>query len=230
MKKVKHKLKVDTLIVSDIHLGFGMSRVDKLFETIKKYRFGRIILNGDIFDSLNFNRLHTEHWGVLSRIRELSKKCEVIWVIGNHDGDIDALSQLLGVKIYSNYSWKIGDKRAVAIHGHQFDRFLHKNIIISAIAISLYHIVQRFDTKNNLVSRWLRERSKSYLRLSEEVAKGAIWYAKLKDADYIFCGHTHLAKIKKSGNIRYYNSGCWTSVPSSYITINGENVEVVDVY
>jgi hypothetical protein len=31
---------------------------------------------------------------------------------------------------------------------------------------------------------------------------------------------------KKRGNIHYYNSGCWTDVPSTYITLDGKNIKI----
>ena len=41
---------VDTLIVSDVHLGTDLSRPDALLAVLKSYTFRRLILLGDIFD------------------------------------------------------------------------------------------------------------------------------------------------------------------------------------
>ncbi|MFN4917762.1 MAG: hypothetical protein ACK5HH_09960, partial [Ignavibacteria bacterium] len=43
---------VDTLIVSDIHLGSEVSRSKQLLDVIKQFQFKRLILNGDVFDDL----------------------------------------------------------------------------------------------------------------------------------------------------------------------------------
>ena len=226
---IPNKKYADTLIISDIHLGSDLCRAKELINIIKKYNFKRLILNGDIFDSLNLKRLHTEHWALLTFIRKISKKNEVIWIIGNHDGRLVELSELLGVKMYRKYSWRSNGKKFLAIHGHQFDRFLNKNIILSGIAVSFYNIIQKIDTKNRVISRWIKNTNKSWLRLSEEVARGAILYAKMNGADYIFCGHTHITKYAESKGIKYYNSGCWVLIPSNYITIDNNDVKIIDV-
>ncbi len=226
---MSEKKYVDTLIVSDIHLGSDMCRAEKLEKIIKSYKVKRLILNGDIFDNLNLKRLHTEHWDVLSRIRKISKKCDVIWIHGNHDSYVKEFSELLGVKVYKKYSWRSKGKKFMAIHGHQFDRLLHKNFIISGIATFFYHIIQRFDTKNRTISHWIKRTNKSWLRLSDQVMRGALLYAKLNNVQIIFCGHTHIAKKEEKGEITYYNSGTWDAKPSYYITVNKSEVELIKV-
>ena len=223
------KIKIDTLIVSDIHLGLDLSRPKKMLEAVDRYDFEKLILNGDIFDSFNFKRLHSEHWDVLSRLREISKKGKVVWVNGNHDGPVGPLASLLGVKVYSKYVWRSNNKKFIAIHGHQFDRFLHKNIFISKVAIFIYKIIQRFDTKSKVIFHWVQNNNKRWLRMSKAVMKGAFLYAKLNRADYIFCGHTHISKHTVSGKINYYNSGSLTASPSSYITIKDEEIKIIEV-
>lgn len=225
-----NKIKIDVLIVSDIHLGLDLSRVLKLSEILKKYRFKKLILNGDIFNGFNFKRLHSRHWEILSQIRNLSKVSEVTWIHGNHDGEIGALSQLIGVRVYNQYLWEEKGKRYLAIHGHQFDRFLHKNIIISGLAIFIFNSIQKLSGQNRLISHWLKRKSKSWLRMSNEVAKGAIHYAKLRNADYVFCGHTHTADYKEEKGVKYYNSGSWVEIPSSYITIANQQAAIHRVF
>lgn len=226
MSKGGAKIKVDTLIISDVHLGFKYSRVDKLTEVLSRYRFKRLVLNGDIFDDLNFNRLNSEHWDVLSLFRHLSKYAEVVWVVGNHDGRADVLSRLLGVTVHDDYAWKVGCKKFLAIHGHQFDRFISEDPIISNIAGGIFYFLKRFEGKNEALTRWISKHNRSWLRMSDEVAFGAIKYAKSKGADHVFCGHTHLARILEIKGVKYFNSGCWVELPSSLITIKGDKVEL----
>jgi UDP-2,3-diacylglucosamine pyrophosphatase LpxH len=220
------KIKVDTLIISDVHLGFKYSRVTKLTEVLARYRFKRLILNGDIFDDLNFNRLNSEHWDVLSLFRHLSKYAEVVWVIGNHDGRADVLSRLLGVTVHDDYLWKVGRHNFLAIHGHQFDRFMYKNMVVGKLAGRLFYFLKRFEGKNEALTNWIGRHSRNWLRMSDEVAFGAIKYAKTKGASYVFCGHTHLARTLEFSGVKYFNSGCWVELPSSLITIKGDKVEL----
>lgn len=225
---VDYKLHIDTLIISDIHLGSEVSRPAQVRQMLESYRFKRLILLGDIFDDLNFHRLKKEHWNLLSYIRKLSnpdKNIEVIWVEGNHDeGLSEIMSHLIGIKVYSDYLWKHNGKKFLAVHGHQFDRFLNENVIISSVSSFIYNKIQKFGKNKQTVSRFIKRKSKGWLRLSYKVADSAIEYAGKKNLDYIICGHTHQKLHKKKAGIEYYNTGCWTDIPSTYITIDNEGI------
>lgn len=177
---------------------------------------------------LNFKRLKKEHWNLLSYIRKLSnpdKRIEVIWVEGNHDeGLSDVMSHLIGIEVYDEYVWQINDKKFLAIHGHQFDRFLNKNLIISKASSFIYNKIQKYDRENQAISRFIKRQSKGWLRLSHKVADGALNYAKNKNVNFIICGHTHQTLHKKNSHIEYFNTGCWTDIPSSYITIDHQGL------
>jgi len=219
---------VNTLILSDIHLGSEVSRADKATEVLQIYSFQRLILLGDIFDDLNFKRLKKEHWNFLSYVRKLSnpkRNIEVIWVEGNHDeGLSEIMSLMIGIEILKEYIWKVNGKKFLAIHGHQFDRFLNENVIISNIASFIYDKLQRIGSENQTIARYVKKKSKGWLRLSEKIAHGAIDYAKAKNVNTVICGHTHFATDEptKRKSIEYYNTGCFTDVPSSYIVITEE--------
>jgi predicted phosphodiesterase len=68
------------------------------------------------------------------------------------------------------------------------------------------------------------------MRNSEKVKARAFFYARLRGFDYIFCGHTHKALKEKKGKIRYFNSGCWTEIPSTYVTLDEKKVEIHKYY
>src|SRR3954463_15571306 len=118
----------DTLILSDVHLGSEISRARDALDLLKSMTCRRLILLGDIFCDLNFRRLKKEHWQFLSYIRKLSnpkRNVEVVWVEGNHDyGLSELMSHLVGINVYQEYEWDYCGMRHLAIHGHQFDRFV----------------------------------------------------------------------------------------------------------
>lgn len=224
------KKNVDTIIISDVHLGSKVSRPKEALATLKKYSFRRLILLGDIFDDLNFERFTNDHLAFLSYIRSLSdseEKPEVIWVIGNHDELLlKVMPPLMKTEPHRFYEWEYKKEKYLAIHGHQFDRFLAKNVILSALASSLYVLLQRIDSKKRRFSRFVKRMSKSWLRLSEKVAKSASLFAILRRAQYVFCGHTHQTMQKSFKRNHYFNSGCWTDIPSTYITIGDNGIEI----
>ncbi len=220
----------DTVILSDLHLGSAVSRARDAHRLLETLSFRRLILLGDIFCDLNFARLTREHWELLSCVRRLSnpkRRVEVVWVEGNHDqGLTEVMSHLVGVNVYAEYSWRFASRNYVAVHGHQFDRFLVNNAAISTIGAFLYLQLQRFDSKHHNLSRFLDRQNTKWLRLCAKVESGAIAYARFRGADVVFCGHTHIAVQSEREGVRYYNSGCWTVETPTYITVEESGVRI----
>jgi len=227
---MKPMQKTHTLIISDVHLGSEVSRARALEETLKGWEFSRLILLGDIFDALNFSRLTEDHWHFLSYIRSLSdpqKPVEVVWIVGNHDELLTKVApNLLGIEVREEYRWEYNGEQYLAIHGHQYDRFMIDNKMLSDIASALYLFLQKIDLKKRRLSRLVKRMSKKWLRLSEKIARSAIRYGKREGVRYIFCGHTHLSLTRSEKRIDYYNTGCWTDIPSTFVTIDETGIEI----
>jgi UDP-2,3-diacylglucosamine pyrophosphatase LpxH len=220
----------DTLILSDLHLGSEISRAEDAMGMLRQNCFHRLILLGDIFSDLNFRRLTKEHWKFLGYIRKLSnpkRGIEVVWVEGNHDQGLSAvMSHLVGVKVYEEYIWEFGGRRHLAIHGHQFDRFVVNNLIFSHINSFLHLQLQKLAFTGKFFSRVLDRMNTRWLRLSAKVAEGAMAQARLRDAARVFCGHTHAALYREQDGIEYYNTGCWTDATPTYISVGPEGVRI----
>ena len=221
----------DTLILSDLHLGADMSRARDALRVLRKNRYRRLILLGDIFADLNFGRLKKEHWKFLGFIRKLSnpkRNIEVVWVEGNHDhGLAEIMSHLVGVRVYQEYQWEYQGVRHTAVHGHQFDGFVVSNVRVSyLIGTLLYLQLQKWDSKNKTLTRFLDRLNTRWLRLSSKVATGALAYARHHHASRIFCGHTHAAMHKQENGIDYFNCGSWIDAHPTYIAIDEEGVRI----
>jgi len=201
--------KTHTLIISGLHMGSKVSRSKKATTFLKNFKFKKLILLGDMFEDLDFGHLKENDWKFLSTVGRISKTKKVIWVEGNHDqGIVQIFANLTNTRVKKTYRWKYKDKKYLAIHGHQFNNFLIDNELLEFIANQAYNLLQLADFKDKRMSRFIKGKSKGWLRLSKKVAQRALLYAKLKDVDYIICGHTHKTLRKKSGNTRYYNCGC----------------------
>ena len=220
----------DTVVISDLHLGSEVSRAGDALAFLQSVRFKRLILLGDIFADLNFRRLTKEHWKFLGHIRKLSNPrhgVEVVWVEGNHDhGLTEVMSHLVGIPVYQEYAWIYGGKRHLAIHGHQFDRFAVANAFLSKVGQLIFLQLQKIDTKNQRFARYLDRLNTRWLRLSEQVAHGALSYAKPGKAERIFCGHTHAPLARERDGVEYYNSGAWVDQRCTYITAGPEGVAI----
>jgi len=221
---------LDTLILSDVHLGSEVSRAREATELLGETNFRRLLLLGDIFSDLNFRRLTSDHWKFLSRIRKLSnpkRKVEVVWVEGNHDqGLSQIMSHLVGVPVYQRYVWEYAGKRHVAVHGHQFDYFCRKNEFLSRFGERIFYQLQRLDGNRKRISRFIDRVNTRWLRMEARVAEGALLYARAGRVDRIFCGHTHVATHQSRHGVDYYNSGCWINANPTYLTIDEEGVRI----
>src|SRR5215469_18848790 len=222
----------NTLILSDLHLGAETSHAREATRVLKGNRFQRLILLGDIFSDLNFRRLKKEHWQFLGYIRKLSnpkRQIEVVWVEGNHDhGLSDVMSHLVGIRVYDEYQWDFDGKRHLAVHGHQFDRFLTRNHVLSSFLSALHLGLQKVSFGKRRMMGFLERFDTAWLRLSAKVARGALAHARTLGADRVFCGHTHEALSLKRDGVEYYNSGSWTQDDPTYIAIDNHGVRVTN--
>jgi len=221
---------VETLILSDLHLGSELSRAADALQLLRHARYEQLILLGDIFADLNFRRLTGEQWELLSLVRKLSnpkRGVKVIWVEGNHDyGLSEVMSHLVGVPVYQRYVWESHGRRNLAMHGHQFDRFLSRNYFLSRLGEGIFHRLQRFEGRSLSVAQHLDRISTRGLRLTEKVAESALSYARAGNIDRVFCGHTHVATERHRDGVSYYNSGCWVDAQPTYITVGEEGVRI----
>jgi len=220
----------DTIIVSDLHLGSEVSRASGALRMLKAASFNRLILLGDIFSDLNFRRLKKEHWRFLGYIRKLSnpkREIEVVWVEGNHDRGLSQLmSHLVGIRVYQEYAWDYSGIHHLAIHGHQFDRFVSRNRLLSSFLSAGHLAMQKISFGKQRMIGFMERFDSSWLRLSTKVAEGAFAHARSRNAQRIFCGHTHEAMSGERNGTEYYNAGSWTQDRATYIAVDARGVQV----
>ena len=79
-------------------------------------------------------------------------------------------------------------------------------LVLNAIVIgsAVYYLVQHPE----LLQEWVRQ-----------VEAGAIDRARRLGCDVVCCGHTHFADTAEADGVTYFNSGCWTESPCSYLTV-----------
>ena len=220
----------ETLIVSDVHLGSAVSLAAELLHLLKRSKFKRLVLLGDIFQDLNFSRLTGEQWKLVSFLRKLSnpkRGIEVVWVEGNDDAGItDVMEHLLGVKVYQQYEWDWNGKKCIAIHGHQYDNlWAHGAPFLGRIFTPLYLWLQKIDFVKKWLPRLLDKLHTHWERLDVKVAQGALKLGAHVGASYVFCGHTHCAMHEFTDGIDYYNTGDWTGERGTYIILKDGKVE-----
>ncbi len=221
---------LDAIILSDIHLGSDNCQaklVCRMLERIaeEEIQTQRLILNGDVFDSIDFRRLHKSHWKVLSLLRKLSDDIDIIWLAGNHDGSAEIISHLLGVQVMDDVVLESGANRILILHGHIFDEFLDNHPILTWLADCVYGFLQWID-RTHYLAKVAKRGSKTFLRCTQKIQDRALETARRKHCSAVCCGHTHVAVAHTEGPIAYFNSGCWTELPCHFLTVEAGVVQV----
>jgi UDP-2,3-diacylglucosamine pyrophosphatase LpxH len=214
---------LDAVILSDLHLGSDNCQARHLGHFLEGIDDGRLatarlILNGDVFDSIDFRRLKKHHWKVLSLLRKLSDRLEIVWICGNHDGPAEVVSHLLGVATEEEYVLASGGRRILVLHGHVFDEFIDNHPIITFLADAVYRLLQRVERTHGF-AKWAKQGSKIFLRCARAIQEKSVDYAVRKGCAAVCCGHTHAAREVSEGGAAYFNSGCWTELPCTYLTV-----------
>lgn len=214
---------LDAVILSDIHLGSNNCQAKLVCELLERIVEGelrtlRVILNGDVFDSIDFRRLGKNHWRVLSLLRKLSDDMEIIWLAGNHDGSAEIISHLLGVTVQDEYILETGGQKLLILHGHLFDEFIESYPWLTWFADRVYRFLQWIDRTHHF-AKMAKHGSKTFLRSAQKIAQGALELARRRGCSMVTCGHTHAALALVEQPIPYFNSGCWTELPCTYLTV-----------
>ena len=214
---------MNTLIISDIHLGCPVSNRDKVLEVLK-LEFKTLVINGDLFDSGSFHRFDKKDWAVLSKIRKLSKTRKVIFVKGNHDPDVEFLSVITGMEFVDSYTFSIAGRTFFVEHGDKYDHWIKHRPVVTYIFTGLYYWLQRID-KSHKLSRFSKRLSKSWIKAKDIVAKRFI-SKHGNNYHVLMAGHTHFPEIVFAEcGCMYVNSGSFCEKVCSFVEV-GELGEV----
>src|SRR4051794_16516021 len=217
----------DCIVISDLHLGSDVCQA-KLLESFLEWAVQRtrvLVINGDVFDDLNFKRLTRRHFACLKIIRKNSDRDDLrlVWIRGNHDGPADIISHIVGVDILDEYVYENDQVRLLILHGDQFDSFIARFRWLTDISCAIFYWIQKWAPHRT--ARWVRRNTKKWQRNSQLVMKGAVEYAQGKGFHYVTCGHTHLALTAEIDGVRYVNSGTWTEhPPCPFVAVRGGEV------
>lgn len=219
-----------TLILSDLHLGSRNCQAAALSRLLQT-RFDRLILNGDVVNSLNLKKIKPKHWEVVSQLRDLARKRELILIRGNHDGDAhddlafgppQVLATLLGTELHEEYSVQVDGRRYLVLHGDRFDPTLNWPIITDT-ADWCYQTTQKFNRK---AARWLKHRAKKLGGVVPIVKRRSVLYARDLGYEGVVAGHTHFCADEWIEGMHYLNSGCWVDNPCTYLSLQDDQIRL----
>ena len=225
------KYDIDTLYLSDVHLGSKGCNAKEVLKTLKNYNAKNLVLVGDFIDGwLLQRRMYwpQSHNNVIQYVLKLSKKgTKVIYVTGNHDeflrsysgeqfGDIEIVDEYIEGSIWTTH----GDLYDGIVKLHWLGKLGGRGYELS---IMLDRWIKSMGFRVSL-SKWLKSKVKEAVKFVTNFENALAKEALERGCDTVLCGHIHTPsdKIIENG-VRYLNCGDWIE-NNSYIvkTLEGQ--------
>ena len=205
------------LIVSDIHLGDKDCKAEILLKVLKENKSKTIIIAGDLFDHHNLHRLNKTHWKVLSKLRKLSKKCKIIYLIGNHCFlKAEFMSILLGFNCKDEHIIELKNEKILIVHGDIFDIYFTKYKCITNFIIKCYYFLRHYTPYADDFFNLFKSQTNNFIEKSSSIKQNALNYINMNGYDKIVCGHTHLPE----DDGKYINTGSFCEKECGYVIID----------
>jgi UDP-2,3-diacylglucosamine pyrophosphatase LpxH len=227
--KVSERRKVDTVIISDVHLGTYGCHATELLSYLRSVAPQRLILNGDIIDGWQFSRSYfpTDHIKVVRELLKfLSKGVEVWYIAGNHDEFMRRFvgQELANLHIDNKVILDLDGRKAWVFHGDVFDVSMRHSRLVARIGGHGYDLLILFNRAVNQVllrlgrekislSKRIKDSVKAAVRFIDDYEDTAVRLGLDQGYDYVVCGHIHrpcVKEVNRDGRtITYLNSGDW---------------------
>lgn len=254
MRFAKDQLVIDTLFLSDIHLGTVSCHAETLLELLSLTSCKRVVLVGDIIDLW---AIKAKKRGLCERQLEVVKKLlgmardgiEVVYVMGNHDAAFRQVLQdypfdagIANITLCNRYIHQSRDgQRFVVVHGDQFDnqvrchRWLNRfgDTVYSGLLVANRWLNLRRSRQGQhywSLAKAVKVKSARALRYIEDYQNAAVDYAFRKGFDGIICGHIHVPACTEINGIRYLNTGDWQDSCSAIVEHHNGAMELLEVH
>ena len=214
-----------TIVLGDIHLGSPLSRTGQLLEVLERVPFDRLVLNGDIFDDLNFRRLSRRHWMVLEKLRDLKARREVIWILGNHDGSAAVLGNLFGFEVLPEYTFDYGGRKVFVVHGDAYDDFVTRAKRLKPLRDRFYGFALWFDVPRKTLLQWAQRASYAFERHASKVKHRAVARGRELGAEFVVAGHTHRRERDDLEGLTFFNPSSWLTSRPAYVLFDESESE-----
>ena len=240
------KLRVRTVILSDVHLGATGCKAREVNHFLRNIRCAKLILNGDIIDGWQLHRrgqwskAHTRFIRIV--LKKLEKRgTEVVYLRGNHD---DILSRFLplafeNLSIVEDHVHTGLRGRYLVLHGDVFDSVTKNFLFLSHLGDWGYNVLLGI---NRVYNAWRAWRGLEYWSLSKAIksrVKKAVNHvsnfedhiarlARERGCTGVICGHIHTPADKLLGDVHYLNSGDWVESLTAIVEHWDGRFELID--
>ena len=225
--KGKHKVRLRTAFISDVHLGSRGCRADLLHEFLKSVDVETLFLVGDIVDLWALRKTFfwpQEHNNVMRTLLGKAKNgTRVIYIPGNHDAHIREFcgSAFGNLEIHREYVHATADgRRLLVMHGDEFDTVVKCSPWLARLGARAYDFLLRMNRYVNALRRlfgypywslasYLKHRVKNAVQYISSFERAVAHAARRRRVDGVVCGHIHRAEMTEIDGVTYCNDGDW---------------------
>jgi UDP-2,3-diacylglucosamine pyrophosphatase LpxH len=238
-------LKVRSVWISDVHLGFRGCSADLLLDFLRNVECEYLYLVGDIVDVWNMKRglfWPQAHNNVIRTILGKAKHdTRVIFVPGNHDEvfrDYDGM--VFGnVEIQSELVHETRDgRRLLVLHGDEFDSVVQASPWLAKLGSHAYDVLLYANRWVNRVRRrfglgywslagYLKHKVKNAVNYISDFEDVVAREAARREVDGVVCGHIHHAEIRRIGEVEYLNCGDWVESNTALLEHHSGEIELM---
>ncbi len=242
----KAKLKYETIVLSDVHLGAPGCRIQEVNDFLKHTRCRTLILNGDIIDTWQlagrgvWTKDHTRFMRII--LKKIQKQnTRVVYLRGNHD---DILKQFLplnfaGIQLAETYVHNTPQGDYLCLHGDIFDAITTHMRWLAHIGDFGYNLLLSVNRYYNQWRAWrglpyfslsavVKARVKTAVSFISEFETTLVRIAKERGYRGVICGHIHTAADRMIDGVHYLNSGDWVESLTALVQDKQGNFSVID--
>ena len=235
-----------SLFISDVHLGTKACQADLLLDFLRVHDADTIYLVGDIVDFWRIRK--SAHWpqahnDVLQKLlRKARKGSRIIYLPGNHDEALRSYcgAHFGGIEIVDSVIHVTADgKRALVVHGDQFDVVVHYAKWLAFLGDTAYTMALWANTHLNFARRkaglsywslsaFLKHKVKQAVNFISAFEGALATEARNQGASIVICGHIHHVAKRQIGNVLYVNTGDWVESGTAIAETADGTLEIID--
>ena len=198
-------MKIQSLILSDLHIGNPWCRQDLIAKVIDEYEFENLFLVGDFIHG----DMKQAPWDInliTTLIRAYNTAKRIIYIPGNHDDFLTLFNNhQIGKLIFTEeyYYDALNGKRYLITHGHQYNYIngIKKPRLKFWIGSKLYKFYLKFKSSP---LKWIKNK---FFKRPISFSKWARKLGKSRNVDGVIVGHVHEPRIDTSKKVDYINIG-----------------------
>ncbi len=245
-RSTQSPLKLRSVFISDIHLGFKGCSADLLLDFLHHVDMERLFLVGDIIDVWSMKKTMfwpQSHNNVVRTILGKAKRgTKVIFVPGNHDEvfrEFDGAA-FGNLEIHREYIHVGADgRRMLILHGDEFDSVVKCSPWLAKLGSDIYDVLlaanpyinwvrRRLNLPHWSLSAYLKNKTKTAVQYIGSFEDSVAQAARKRGVDTVVCGHIHRAEIRDINGILYCNDGDWVESCTSLVEDMNGTLRLID--